>query len=264
MATFPGTANNDILNGTTSFDVISGLAGDDILRGGEEDDALSGGAGADQMAGGPGDDLIFTDGSEFLEGGEGVDVAILADSFAIEEVFTFTPGNFVGMEGIQDVPDANSVLTVDANILRTVDGDRFLVAMGDGQDVLRVINDGTQALEITSAGEIVVGDRVTVGLEGVESIVILDANNNVTNVFSGTDLVGVGDSLGAAPFVGTGTTAADAADEVELEPDTRVSEDGDLSPVADAMATLLQEPPVGLAATPLIDAGAETIVDFLV
>lgn len=264
MATFFGTANNDILNGTTFFDVISGLLGDDILRGGEEDDALSGGAGTDQMAGGPGDDLLFTDGSEFLEGGEGVDVAIMADSFAIDEVFTFTPGNFVGIEGIQDVPDANSTVTIDANILRTVNGDTFLVAMGDGRDELRVINDGTQALEITAAGEIVVGDRVTVGLEGVESIVILDVNNNVTNAFAGSDLVGVGDSLGAAPFVGPGTTAADAADEVELEPDTQVSEDGDLTPVANAIVTLLQEPPVGLGAALLIDSGAETIDDFLV
>jgi Ca2+-binding RTX toxin-like protein len=263
MATLFGSAINDILNGTTSFDVISGLTGDDVLRGGEEDDALSGGAGIDQMAGGPGDDLIFTDGSEFLDGGAGIDVAILTDSFAIEEVFTFTPGNFVGMEGIQDVPDANSTLTVDANILRTVNGDSFLVSMGDGQDELRVINDGTLSLEITSAGEIVIGDRVTVGLEGVESILILDANNNVTNAFAGSDLVGVGDSLGTSPFVGTGTTAADAADEVELEPDTRVSEDGDLTPVADAIATLLREPPVGLGATSVIDAGAETLADFL-
>lgn len=264
MATLFGTANNDILNGTTFFDVISGLAGDDILRGGEEDDALSGGAGIDQMAGGPGDDLLFTDGSEFLEGGEGIDVAILADNFAIEEVFTFTPGNFVGMEGIQDVPDANSAITIDANILRTVNGDRFLVSMGDGQDELRVINDGSQAFEVTAGGQIVVGDRVTVGLEGVETIVILDANNNVTNVFAGSDLVGVGDSQGAAPFVGTGTTAADAADEVELEPNTRVSEDGDLTPVADAIATLLREPPVGLGGAPLIDAGAETLADFFI
>lgn len=260
MATLLGTTGNDVLNGTTDIDVISGLAGDDILRGDAGRDALSGGEGIDQMAGGAGDDLLLTDGSEFLWGDGGIDVAILTESAATDEVFTFTPGNFVGIEGIQDVPGFGTTITVDANVLNSIEGDRFLVAMGDGEDQLRVIHDGTQALEITEAGEIVIGGRVIVGLEGIEGIVVLDANGNVVNSFAGADLVGVGDSLGGFPFVGPGSTAADTADEAELASTPQVGEAGDLSPIAGVIADLLQEPLEG----PVINADAETLAAFLV
>ncbi|MBI5165369.1 MAG: hypothetical protein HY985_15875 [Magnetospirillum sp.] len=237
MATLVGTVDNDQIAGTEANDVLSGLAGLDILSGNAGDDALSGGANIDRLEGGPGNDLLFTEGGEFVEGGAGVDVVILTDSDALDEVFTFTPQSVFGIEGIQDIPDANTTVTVAASVLGTVEGGRFVVAMGDGTDELRVINDAPQSLDVTPSGQIQLG-TTTVGLEGIETLVVLGTDGTVTNTFTAQDLAGVG-TIGANAFAGPGSAAAEAARLVDTSDVSAVSEDAELSSVADSLLTLL-------------------------
>ena len=78
MATFTGTAGNDIINGTTSNDIINGLAGNDILNGLAGNDSLSGGTGNDTLYGEAGNDTLDGGaGVDRLEGGIGNDMYIV-------------------------------------------------------------------------------------------------------------------------------------------------------------------------------------------
>lgn len=74
MATFVGTAGNDIINGTSLADVLSGLDGNDRLSGGPGGDTAHGGNGADYVIGGSGADSLYGDaGNDTLNGGSSAD-----------------------------------------------------------------------------------------------------------------------------------------------------------------------------------------------
>lgn len=92
MATFNGTAGNDIYAGTGDDDSILGLVGDDTLNGaggedtidgGDNDDLITGGDDNDQLNGNTGDDdisgedgddaILGSDGTDIVDGGDGTD-----------------------------------------------------------------------------------------------------------------------------------------------------------------------------------------------
>jgi Ca2+-binding RTX toxin-like protein len=90
MASILGNSLDNTLTGTDEDDSITGLSGNDVLIGGDGDDTLTGGWGADFMVGGEGDDRLGfglasahpsdpanPDALEFLDGGEGHDIAFL-------------------------------------------------------------------------------------------------------------------------------------------------------------------------------------------
>ncbi len=61
MATYSGTALNDIISGSALADLIFGLAGNDSLSGGARADTLDGGTGADTLLGITGNDTYVVD-----------------------------------------------------------------------------------------------------------------------------------------------------------------------------------------------------------
>ena len=85
MATFVGTAGDDVLRDSGSApinDTLMGLAGndsllanggDDLLLGGDGDDYLSGGPGNNTLIGGLGNDYLLGTPGDYLDGGDGND-----------------------------------------------------------------------------------------------------------------------------------------------------------------------------------------------
>ena len=80
-----GTEDNDVLIGALGVDILRGLNGDDILIGGTEDFNSSvdgdgnGSDNRDRAYGDNGDDVFIWapgDGSDFFDGGDGVDVLV--------------------------------------------------------------------------------------------------------------------------------------------------------------------------------------------
>ncbi|TAN58174.1 MAG: calcium-binding protein [Magnetospirillum sp.] len=67
--------------GTAADALLDGGAGDDTLTGGSGLDWLLGGGGADQLRGGAGHDILFVDLDDtVVDGGDGYDVALVADT----------------------------------------------------------------------------------------------------------------------------------------------------------------------------------------
>ena len=86
MATYNGTAGNDVQFLGATADKMFGLAGDDTLGGGAGKDTIDGGEGddvvigggndgsADVLRGGVGDDFLVSWFGDKLEGGDGIDI----------------------------------------------------------------------------------------------------------------------------------------------------------------------------------------------
>lgn len=241
MALRVGTSGDNTLRGGRENDILSGLAGNDVLEGMGGNDALSGGLGADTLEGGPGNDLLFSEGSDALDGGAGRDAVILTDSFDLDEVFRFEFQNAAYIEAIQDVPESSTQVTVHLNILSGAEDKTLRIAMGDGDDTVRVINDGTWSLNVTG-GKITVGGTMAITLDGVETLEILDRDNRVTGFYDASALsAGVGPATSGPALAGAGSAAARAAELVDSSADPTVSEEADISPVADALASLLEQ-----------------------
>jgi Ca2+-binding RTX toxin-like protein len=157
-----GGSGDDALAGSSSDNALLGNAGNDILAGGDGNDQLDGGAGDDTLAGGG--------GADSLVGGDGTDTASYAESPAgVRVVLDGKPGD--GASGENDSVDTENVAgspgddtiigsagpnvlsggagndrllagkgadQVDGgagdDILQTLDGEKDLVACGDGED----------------------------------------------------------------------------------------------------------------------------------
>ena len=120
-----GQGGRDMILAGAGDDHIDGGAGNDRIDGEEGDDTLFGGAGDDKLDGGAGDDRIEGgDGRDVLIGGAGADV-------------------FIGGTG-------NDVLYGDG------DGDTFVFALGDGQDVVKGFDAATDAMVLSgvTAGDV--------------------------------------------------------------------------------------------------------------
>ena len=72
-----GMGGNDTIRMGASPGYAYGGVGDDTLLGGEAVDVLIGDAGADRISGGGGNDVLWVDGSDILDGGAGIDWAII-------------------------------------------------------------------------------------------------------------------------------------------------------------------------------------------
>jgi Ca2+-binding RTX toxin-like protein len=82
MAVINGTAGNDTITGTSGDDTINGLGGDDLLVGGYGIDYLFGGSGNDTLwANGPGFNSFLGTGGGVLDGGDGIDWAVVNGQF---------------------------------------------------------------------------------------------------------------------------------------------------------------------------------------
>ncbi|MBW0144476.1 calcium-binding protein [Sphingomicrobium clamense] len=132
-----GRAGNDTLNGGSRADELFGGTGDDILNGGSGNDRINGGSGNDRidgggdndlLIGGPGDDIILGGvGDDFMAGGSGNDTFVFDANSGADMIAGFTPG------GEEDMLDFS--------------------ALGIGYEDLSIIQQGTDTLITTPAGD---------------------------------------------------------------------------------------------------------------
>lgn len=180
MAVRAGTAGNDTISGTRNDDLLAGLAGDDRITGGNGNDIISGGKGSDRLIGGRGDDILIMDTDDRLvNGGQGNDVAILYGS---DRHFTLD-NHFRNVEGVQDMPRADTTVTMDADVLEHLDGDSFHFALGDGRDVVRIIGGDPEDFH-KQGGNLIWDDRVTLSFEGVERISLVSDRDGHSKIIS--------------------------------------------------------------------------------
>ncbi|NKX43574.1 choice-of-anchor L domain-containing protein [Roseicyclus persicicus] len=129
-----GNGFDNRIEGGDGRDQLYGGGGDDILDGGAGNDRIDGEAGADLLLGGLGDDKMDGGtGDDRLEGGAGRDVLI---GGAGQDILVGGTGN--------DVLYGNG------------DGDTFVFALGDGQDVVKGFDFATDRLVLSGvdAGDI--------------------------------------------------------------------------------------------------------------
>jgi hypothetical protein len=227
MPVLTGNSEDNTLFGTRQSDIISGLAGDDRLFGRGGDDFISGGPGIDRLAGGAGNDIFFVDPDDRpIDGGPGTDVAILTQT---DGSYVFGPSTLRHVEGLQDLPGSDTHVTMDAAALRTVDGNTFRFALGDGgNDTVTLVDDGRLSL---ANGELVYDNRVHLQFEGTETITVIDrfgGSHVLTSQVAPTAISDVG-------FAGPGSVAGKAAAAYALSPDHSVQQNGDLRPIADLL-----------------------------
>lgn len=81
MATFTGTAGNNVIHGTAGADIIKGLGGDDDLYGHGGNDLIEGGDRSDDLFGGAGNDTLYGGmGADDYLGGGGADTFLFKAS----------------------------------------------------------------------------------------------------------------------------------------------------------------------------------------
>jgi RTX calcium-binding nonapeptide repeat (4 copies) len=187
-----GGAGNDILGAGDGSTQVTGGSGNDLLLGGKGADVLDGGNGNDillartgnaTLTGGTGNDyLVAGSGADSLKGGTGA-VTLVAGSGAD----TLTGGSGADRFMIQFAPGAMTTIT-DFSVAQ---GDRLVLAGVPGP--LRYLTDGHGDLTIT------------LGAGATAQTVILDGITSASQLRSGIQDDGPGDSSGAiqlAPITG--------------------------------------------------------------
>ena len=146
--TVVGNDADNYLSGDDGHDTLLGGDGDDTLDGGDDADVLDGGAGADDLRGEGGDDT--------LRGGEGDDLlqASISGASSSAAVLDGGPG------------DDELWGNLGNNTLRGGEGDDVLsgsqgsdtFVFGDGSDVVRDFEDGSDMIDISAFGDINAGN----------------------------------------------------------------------------------------------------------
>lgn len=189
MAVRAGTAGDDTISGTRGDDLLAGLAGDDRIKGGNGDDIISGGEGSDRLTGGRGDDILIMDTDDrVINGGQGSDVAVL---YGTNRQFTLDD-NFRNVEGVQDVPNASTTVTLDADVLKHLDGNSLQFALGDGVDEVRIVGGDPEDFH-KQGDQLIWDDRVTLSFEGVEQVSLVtgrDGHSKIIAFNEGIDQAG--------------------------------------------------------------------------
>src|SRR5262245_17843110 len=173
MATFSGTALNDLINASKLSDLVYGLAGNDSLVGWDGADTLDGGTGADQMGGVDGYDTYVVDNSKdsVFDGGADAHDRILASisidlsAYGNVEHVTLTGTAALNATGT----DGDNILigNAGANKLDGGQGDDTM-AGGAGNDIYTVDSSVADIIELSGEGidqvnsnsDFVLGDNI--------------------------------------------------------------------------------------------------------
>jgi len=135
-----GGEGHDIVVGADGDDHIQAFGGDDFISAGTGDDSIYGGSNSDTISGGAGDDLVKGDtGSDYLLGDEGNDTL---KGWTGDDTLT-------GGAGVDDLTGGVGV-------------DTFIIAVGDGHDIVRDFEIGV--------------DKIVVGAE-INEVFIFDEGN---------------------------------------------------------------------------------------
>jgi len=201
-----GGAGNDGISGGDGDDILFGNAGDDVLAGNGGADLLIGGEGSDTLLGGAGDDLLGIDADDLqsnLDGGEGVDMAVVTDERGV--TFDLGAANVeiaIGNSG----DDQFSTGTADSILVNGGAGNDS-ISGGSGEDVL-LGGSGDDLLAGNDGADLLIGDEGSDTLLGGagNDILGIDADDLQSNLDGGegvdmavvTDERGVTFDLGAA------------------------------------------------------------------
>ncbi|MBX2855482.1 MAG: hypothetical protein KTR21_10860 [Rhodobacteraceae bacterium] len=125
-----GGADDDTVSGGEGDDIVSGDSGDDIVTGGAGNDIVRGGAGMDAIDGGDGDDRVIGDrGDDLVKGGAGDDV--VKGGLDNDRIEGGLGNDIVWGDGGADV---------------------FAFSLGDGVDILKDFQDGTDQIDLSAYG----------------------------------------------------------------------------------------------------------------
>jgi len=138
---YPGTNDDDRVDGYEGDDAINGLNGADTLLGGAGNDTLSGDAGNDSLIGGEGVDSLlggagddFLAEGEFMDGGAGSDVYVWDTSTGLARI-SESAGD---LGDIDTLRLASGVLPADLRLVRS--GNDLRIWTPDGERGLAVAN----------------------------------------------------------------------------------------------------------------------------
>jgi len=147
-----GGDGNDLALGGSGNDYVRGNRGDDSISGGQGNDFLFGGNDDDTVSGGEGDDLVKGDlGSDLLQGDEGNDTL---KGWTGDDTLA-------GGSGIDDLTGGDGA-------------DTFVIAVGDGHDIVRDFEVGVDKIAIgVEISEVVVFD------DGRDTRVVIDENTSL-------------------------------------------------------------------------------------
>ncbi|KAF0175576.1 MAG: calcium binding hemolysin protein, partial [Caulobacteraceae bacterium] len=126
--TIDGGAGNDALDGALGNDTVNGGDGNDTVSGGEGNNLVSGGAGADYvnglndvggsdtLSGGDGNDIVRAYGGDIADGGVGVDILELYQTFLTSDVIVDL-GGFAGSGAVGVTDGTISAQSFEASLV---------------------------------------------------------------------------------------------------------------------------------------------------
>src|SRR5262249_37544424 len=139
-----GGSGNDLLFNGTGNDTLNGKGGDDLLFDGAGNDVLIGGTGSEMFGEAGNDRMIWNpgDGSDLMEGGDGVDTAEVNGGNG-SETFTITAnGTRVRFDRISPAPFTLDIGTTENLVLNANGGDDVITAGNGLANLIKLTIDG--------------------------------------------------------------------------------------------------------------------------
>ncbi|HUI94912.1 MAG TPA: calcium-binding protein [Xanthobacteraceae bacterium] len=184
--TLIGGSGNDLLFGGAGNDVLQGKGGNDLLFGGVGNDTLIGGSGDDQMFGEAGNDTFVWnpgDGTDLIEGGDGVDTAVVNGGNG-SETFTITAnGSRVRFDRLSPAPFSLDIGTTENLVLHAGGGDDVITAGNGLSGLINLTLDGGDGNDTITGGD---GADLLIGGAG-NDVVIGGRGNDTAQLGTGDD-----------------------------------------------------------------------------
>jgi len=164
-----GGSGNDLLFNGTGNDTLNGKGGDDLLFDGAGNDVLIGGTGSEMFGEAGNDRMIWNpgDGSDLMEGGDGVDTAEVNGGNG-SETFTITAnGTRVRFDRISPAPFTLDIGTTENLVLNANSGDDVITAGNGFANLIKLTIDGGAGNDTITGGD---GDDTLLGGDGNDTI----------------------------------------------------------------------------------------------
>jgi len=164
-----GGSGNDLLFNGTGNDTLNGKGGDDLLFDGAGNDVLIGGTGSEMFGEAGNDRMIWNpgDGSDLMEGGDGVDTAEVNGGNG-SETFTITAnGTRVRFDRISPAPFTLDIGTTENLVLNANGGDDVITAGNGLANLIKLTIDGGAGNDTITGGD---GDDTLLGGDGNDTI----------------------------------------------------------------------------------------------
>ena len=182
-----GGSGADTISGNGGNDTLEGKGGSDQLLGGTENDVMTGGDGNDNMFGEDGNDRMIWnpgDDSDFIEGGNGADIAEVNGGNGAE-VFTVTAnGARVRFDRVDPAPFMLDIGTTESLVLNAGGGDDSISTSGNLAALIALTLNGGAGNDTilgSNGADIILGDVGNDFVDGQQGndFIFLGADNDV-------------------------------------------------------------------------------------